>query len=150
MKNINVSMRLIQNVKFPVSVLLSESQTEGNPFEMYDILTGAVVEKVGAAAWTETGKLSAGARVGDPSTGRVVFLNGLGENAKAISQLAKGDVIHAIGERRMFNGGVNFRLVGFLEEAPIVEYGRFKGTVKTPATDLNAPPAIEDELLYTE
>lgn len=148
MFQLNAQMRLVQNVKFPVSLLVSESKTEGNPFEMYDILSGGTVEKIGAPAWTETGKLSAGARIGDPTTGRVVFLNGLGENAKLIKNLRIGDVVHAVGERRMFNGAVTFRLIGFLEEAPIIEHGRFISNKEAvPAEHDYAVSAVEGEIL---
>lgn len=140
-------MRLIQAVKFPLSVLIAETETGGNPYEMLDVLTDAVVEEIGKPGFTETGKLSCGARVGDPRTGRVVFVQAFGENAKIVNMnLRKGDVIHATGERRQWNGATTFRLIELLEEAPKVENGRFVGAKREPVTDADLiPAAVEGE-----
>lgn len=143
-------MRLIQNVKFPVSLMLSEKPTGGNPYEMLDILTGGVVEEIGKPSFTPTGRLSIGARLGDPETGRVVFLQAFGENAKKVAnELKKGDVVHAVGERRTYRGATQFRLITLLGDAPIVTNERYEGQSEhTPATEADlmlTAPAIDDE-----
>lgn len=146
-------MRLIQNVKFPVSILLASNETSGNPFEQFDVLTDAVVEAVGAAGFTKNQRLSCGARVSDAQTGKVVFLQGFAENAKLILNLKAGDVIHARGERKMMkgpNGAISFNLDMFLDEAPIIMNGRFAESKKTPAdADVLDPLAVEDEELVS-
>ena len=150
----NQQMHLIRGIRFAKAVLVSECPTSGSAYEEFAILTGGVVDQVYPMTLTKLGKESACAGIVDPVTGVTVFLTGLNSNAKVIRNLTIGTVIHAVGVYSEFRRAPQVTLVGFLDDAPLIEDGRFISSkaeadpVENATDEYGAVPArLSDETL---
>jgi hypothetical protein len=114
--------------------------------EVFDVLTNAQVLRVHPMTLTEGfQRESCTATVQDDYDGRTVNVAGLNKVAREVQKLVPGEIIHAIGTLRRFNGSPQFFVQRFLTDEPVILNGtvQAKQLVDGPTAD-PAPVEAED------